>query len=102
MSINKKYTKDKTKCKVTFLIPSHNTNGAQNANVVGEFNDWSTSATPMKRSKDGSLKTSLVLEQGREYQFRYLFDNQQWCNDPEADRFADTPFGDTKNSVIVI
>ena len=35
-------------------------------------------------------------------QFRYLLDNNRWENDPEADKSAATPFGDARNSVIVI
>lgn len=102
MSINKQYYKKKATCKVTFSAPVSETNSAKKAYVVGEFNNWSTSATPMKRSKKGSFTASLVLERGQEYQFRYLFDNKHWSNDAEADKLADTPYGDVKNSVVVI
>jgi len=102
MSIKKQYLKTKEICKVTFTVPATAGNGAYKAQVVGDFNDWSISATPMKRSKKGIFTTSVNLKKGREYQFRYLFDDDRWDNDAEADRFADTPYGDALNSVIVI
>jgi 1,4-alpha-glucan branching enzyme len=70
MGIRKQYLKSKGICKVTFTVPASESNGAQNVHVVGEFNHWSTSATPMKRSKKGIFTTSLELNPGREYQFR--------------------------------
>jgi 1,4-alpha-glucan branching enzyme len=102
MSIKKQYSKKKAVCKVTFVVPESEVTGAEKVHVVGSFNNWSTSATPMKRSKDGSFTASVDLEKGQEYQFRYLFDDHRWNNETEADKLADTPFGDTRNSVIVI
>lgn len=102
MSIKKQYLKRKGICKVTFTVAQSEVNGAQKVHVVGEFNGWSPSATPMKRSKNGVFKVSMDLQQGREYQFRYLFDDQRWDNDPHADKSVDTPYDDASNSVIVI
>jgi hypothetical protein len=56
----------------------------------------------MKHSKNGVFSVSVDLKQGKEYQFRYLLDDHLWTNDTEADKFADTPYGDAVNSVIVI
>ena len=102
MSIKKQYLKGKGICKVTFTIPEPEGNGAHKVHVVGDFNDWSISATPMKRSRKGIFTTSVNLKQDREYQFRYLFDDHRWDNDTEADKFAGTPYGDALNSVIVL
>jgi 1,4-alpha-glucan branching enzyme len=102
MSIKKQYLKKKGICKVTFAVPESQGNGARMVHVVGEFNDWSTSATPMKRSKKGFFSASVELDQGREYQFRYLLDDQLWDNDTDADKYAGTPYGDALNSVIVL
>ena len=102
MSIKKQYIKSKGICKVTFTVPASDGNGVLNVHVVGEFNRWSTSATPMKRTKKGIFTASLELKPGREYQFRYLLDDNHWINDAEADKSADTPFGDASNSVIVL
>ena len=102
MGIKKQFLKSKPVCKVTFRVPEEIGNSAQTAHVVGEFNGWEFSATPMKRLKSGAFTTTLDLEQGREYQFRYLLDEKQWENDAEADKFVPTPYEDSQNSVIVL
>jgi 1,4-alpha-glucan branching enzyme len=100
MAIRKQFLKSKPVCKVTFKIPKTMGNGAENATIVGEFNNWSTSATPMKRLKNGAFSASVELEKGRSYQFRYLLGDSHWENDPDADEYIPTPFGDSHNSVI--
>ena len=101
MSIKKRHFRKKGICKVTFAVPESRDDGVRKIHVVGEFNNWSPSATPMKRSRKGVFTASVDLEPGREYQFRYLIDDQHWENDPEADHWADTPYGDARNSVVV-
>ena len=100
MAIRKQFLKTRPVCKVTFKIPDAIGNGATDAKVVGEFNDWSTSATPMKRQKNGIFSVTIDLETGRSYQFRYLLGQSHWTNDPEADDDLPTPFGESRNSVI--
>lgn len=102
MSIKKQYLKSKGICKVTFTVPETESDKVQKVHVVGDFNDWSISATPMKRSRKGIFTTSVNLKQGQEYQFRYLIDDDRWDNDTEADKYAGTPYGDALNSVIVL
>jgi 1,4-alpha-glucan branching enzyme len=102
MSIKKQVLKHKPICKVTFRIDPSVGNAAKKAYVVGEFNDWSTSANPMKRLKNGGFTATLDLEKGRTYQFRYLLGKNAWENDAEADREVPTPFGDSRNSVIAL
>ena len=102
MSIKKQYLKTKPMCKVTFRISEEMGNSAGTAHVVGEFNNWDFSSTPMKKLKKGAFTATLDLEKGREYQFRYLLDKKNWENDANADRFVVTPFGDSENSVIAL
>ena len=102
MSIKKQFLKSKPICKVTFRIPEELGNASQKANVVGEFNGWSLTANPMKRLRNGTFKVTINLEKDREYQFRYLLEKEQWVNDPDADRFVPTPYGDSENSVIIL
>jgi hypothetical protein len=59
MAIRKQVLKSKPVCKVTFKIPEKVGNAATQAHVVGEFNGWSTSATPMQRSKPLGLRSHL-------------------------------------------
>lgn len=102
MSIKKSYAKNKPTCKVTFRLDGQIADSAKNAFVVGEFNNWSTTATPMKRLKNGDFTATLDMESGREYQFRYLLAENHWENDPQADKEVDTPYGDSRNSVIIL
>ena len=100
MGIHKQFLKSRPACKVTFKIPETMGNHAQEAHVVGEFNDWSTAATPMRRLKNGTFSATMELPTGRTYQFRYLLEQSHWANDPDADGDLPTPFGDSRNSVI--
>ena len=102
MSIKKQYLKSKPICKVTFRIPEQIGNGASDAYIVAEFNGWSTGAHPMKRLKNGAFTTTVDLKAGKEYQFRYLLDGASWIDEAEADKYVDTPFGDSRNSVVVV
>jgi len=84
--------------RITFELPSNM--WAERVNLVGEFNDWDTSATPMKRNRsDANWRTTLVLETGKRYRFRYLIDGKEWLNDWHADDHVENPYG-THDSVI--
>ena len=100
MTISKRYYKTKPSCTVTFRLPKDDAGLAEKASVVGEFNEWHTAATPMQRLKDGSFKATVDLEPGRDYQFRYLLDDQLWVNEAEAEAFVPTQFYDAENSVV--
>lgn len=102
MSMTKKFLKSKPICKVYFKVPKEAVDSAKKVNLVGDFNDWSLSRTPMKRNKDGSFSVQLDLETGRDYQFRYVVDGETWINDWEADRYEFNPVGNCENSVIVL
>jgi len=100
MSIRKRFLKSKPVCKVTFKVPKIDGGTAESAHVVGDFNTWSTSATPMRKLKSGGFSATVDLETDRSYEFRYLLGDAHWTNDPEADGQAPTPYGDSANSVI--
>ena len=102
MSIKKKYINDccNRKCRVTFQLPKIIGKNIESAQVVGEFNNWTRCATPMKKLKNGNFFATIELPIGREYQFRYLLDNNIWVNDSDADGFVLTPFGDSENCVL--
>jgi len=102
MSIRKQYLKSKPLCKATSRIPEEMGSSAESAHIVGDFNNWTFFSTPMEKLKSGAFKTTLELEPGREYQFRYLLDKEIWENESDADKSVPTPYGDSENSVIVI
>lgn len=96
MAIKKQFLKSKPVCKVTFSIQAEN---AENVAVVGSFNDWSETATPLKKLKNGTFKETLDLESGISYEFRYLVDGN-YVNDEEADSYAWSDFAGAENSVL--
>ena len=102
MTIKKKYLVSKPICKVTFKIAPEEGILATTARVVGEFNSWSPVANPMRKLKSGAFTTTIDLEKGRGYQFRYLLDKDKWENDSEADEFVPSSYGDSKNSVVIV
>ena len=97
--LKKSYSKTGTVCRVTFK--SENEEQGQSAVLAGEFNDWSLTATPMKRLKDGSFSVSLSLPAGQNYRFRYVLDGNVWVNDTEADGYAPNEYGEA-NSVLTL
>jgi 1,4-alpha-glucan branching enzyme len=101
MSIERKKLKSKPICKVKFSLSGESYNNAETMCVSGEFNDWSPDSTPMKKSKVGVWSVTVDLETGKEYQFRYLINNQNWENDPDADKSVPSGHGSV-NSVIVL
>ncbi len=101
MTVKKQYSKDKSRCKVTFKVQNENGNGAKQMHVVGEFNQWDTRATPMKCQKDGTFAATIDLDPNRKYQFRYLADGVDWITDLDADAHTYCPYGNCNNSVIV-
>jgi 1,4-alpha-glucan branching enzyme len=90
--IHKEPAKEKDKANVTFILPSNI--WAERVNVVGEFNDWDTRATPMIRNRsDANWKVTLELQTGKRYRFRYLIDGREWLNDWHADDHIENPYG---------
>lgn len=53
---------------------------ATQVNVVGDFNTWSATATPMRKIKGDVWEARLQLAPG-EYRFRYLINGSQWLTD---------------------
>lgn len=69
--------------------------------VVGDFNDWDLSATPLVRSEgDGVWAVTVPLAPGR-YRYSFLVDGTTWLHDPRAARAVADEFGRT-NSVLTI
>lgn len=102
MSIKKSFLKTKPQANVTFELPAEAAEGASKVTLVGEFNDWSETATELKKLKSGVFKTTLKLETGKEYQFRYLIDGEKWENDWAADKYVANEISFDENSVVAL
>jgi len=85
------------KVRVTFTMPK--LEGVKQLFLVGDFNNWSVSETPLTRAADETWSVALTLEGGRKYEYRYFADNQVWHNDWAADSYVMNSFG-TENSVV--
>jgi 1,4-alpha-glucan branching enzyme len=83
--------------RVTFELPADV--GGDTVHLCGEFNEWSTTATPLARRKDGRFSTTLSLPGGRSYRYRFLVDQKRWENDWAADAYVPNVFG-TDDSVL--
>lgn len=102
MSITKEYLKEKKSYRVKFVLPKEIAESANKAYVVGEFNNWDLTKTPMIKRSNGTRSATVELPTSGEYQFRYLIDETRWINDEEADKFVPNNLGNDVNSVIVI
>ena len=97
--MKKSYTKTGKSCRVTFSLPAEV--GAKSVALCGEFNEWDHEKHPLKRRKDGSFSTTISLQAGSSYRFRYWVDGERWENDWEADKYLPNEFG-SEDSVVVV
>jgi len=95
--IKKSFTKSGKSCRVT--LEQANLKKTKKVALVGDFNEWDPKAHPLKKRKNGDFSTTVSLEAGQPYDFRYLVDNKVWLNDDEADSTEPNRFG-SQNAVI--
>jgi 1,4-alpha-glucan branching enzyme len=78
--------------RVTFELPA--ALWVDRVNLVGEFNEWDATATPMTRNRrHDDWRAILELPLGRRYLFRYLLNGQEWLNEWHADDYEETDDG---------
>jgi 1,4-alpha-glucan branching enzyme len=102
MAIQKQYLKTRNVCKVTFRLPAAVGKTASRVNLAGNFNNWSRTSHPMKKLKSGEHTITLELEPGKDYQFRYVIDEDRWENDGAADKYVSCQEFGADNSVICL
>ncbi|HET9431608.1 MAG TPA: isoamylase early set domain-containing protein [Chitinophagaceae bacterium] len=93
--VQKTYYKTKDYCKVKFSFKVEN---AETVEILGLNSDWQHSVI-MSRKKDGSFSADVNLPKDSRHEFKYLVNEKEWLNDPEADSQEPNVFGGT-NSVI--
>jgi 1,4-alpha-glucan branching enzyme len=99
--MKKQYLKTHPSCKVTFRLPKVAAPEAELVTIVGDFNEWNITETPMKKLKSGDFSVTVALPCNREYKFRYLIDTNKWENDWFADKYVPNEYGED-DSVVVI
>lgn len=83
---------------VEFLLVSPR---AVSVTLVGDFNDWIASATPLRATASGGLWTVTVpLAPGR-YRYAFVVDGKRWLPDPSAPPAPDDEFG-SPGSVVTV
>jgi len=95
--VQKTYFKTKDYCKVKFTFAVEN---AETIEILGLNSDWETSII-MSKKKDGTFTCDVSLPKNTEHQFKYRVNENEWVNEPEADKEVANEFGGI-NSVIVI
>jgi hypothetical protein len=74
---------------------------AASVSLVGDFNDWNSSSTPMRRAgSSGIWIVTVPLDPGR-YRYAFLVDGATWVSDPSSPPALDDEFG-PPSSVVTI
>lgn len=74
---------------------------ARSVTVAGDFNGWSTTATPMQRAAEGGAwSVSVPLRPGL-YAYSFVVDGREWRPDPLAPLVPHDDFG-KPNSVVMV
>lgn len=102
MSLEKKYLKSKPVCKVKFIAPKELSSGAKKISLAGEFNGWKADELTLRKQKSGFYATTIDLEVGGEYQYRFVIDGERWENDYTADKYVPSNVSHEENSVVVV
>jgi hypothetical protein len=74
---------------------------AARVTVVGDFNDWDPTATPLHRAGDNAWWAVVRLPAGR-YHYAFVVDGSRWVTDPSAPRDADEDFGHASSVVTIL
>ncbi len=73
--------------------------GAREVYVAGSFNNWDPAARLLKKSKDGTWTTTMMMTPGV-YEYRFVVDGL-WMDDPRNTERSPNEFGE-HNCVICV
>lgn len=90
--------KNSNQVKVTFVIPHHTDQGR--VSVVGDFNNWDPTATPLVKRANNTRSASITLDTNQRYRFRYYTANDEWFNDDAADAYEPSEHG-SENGILL-
>ena len=98
VAVAKSPTQCQAKREIVYRFVYHS-DTAKTVSLVGDFNDWSESATGLADpNRDGLWTVDVKLKPGR-YKYKFLVDGKTWIVDPLAPAFHADGFGG-RNSVI--
>jgi 1,4-alpha-glucan branching enzyme len=85
-----------------FIYKSDVGSTTKTVNLGGDFNEWSTTATPMVKADDGTYRVTVKLAPGKHF-YKFILDGVTWINDPAADKSLEEDDGQQgKNSAVII
>ena len=88
---------------ITFTLPAVAMEGATEAFLLGDFNNWDHKNAPkLEKQKDGSYKTVAKLEEGKTYEYRFLLNDGRWVNDYNAQAYTNVHGLHVDNCVITV
>lgn len=88
---------------ITFSLPTEALGEATEAMLLGDFNNWNPENAPiLSVQADGTLKTNVLLEPGKTYEYRFLLSDGRWVNDWAAKSYVFHPELNIENSVITV
>jgi hypothetical protein len=70
---------------VTFVVEPRRAHLSGAIAVVGDFNGWDPTADVFSPGADGRWRATAVLPAGHRHCFRYLAENGDWFDEPDAD-----------------
>jgi len=94
-----KFIEKKQKKKGDEILFEYVDNNAVSVSIAGDFNNWDTSANPMK-NKDDKWTISLRLDEGK-YAYKFVVDEDNWKTDPSNTEKVDDGLGG-ENSIIFV
>jgi serine protease AprX len=74
---------------------------AKSVAVAGDFNRWSTAATPLERNGSGLWSTEIDVPRAGRFAYKFIIDGTRWVEDPGNGMKAPDNHGGL-NSVLVI
>jgi hypothetical protein len=87
-----------TPVKVQFVLDAKR---ARSVAVVGDFNAWDGSATPLERDSTTGVWSALVDVRPGRHLYAFLVDGSVWTLDPNAPRAKDSDYGTVQSVMIV-
>ncbi len=77
-----------------------NIENAETVEILGLNSDWENSIV-MSKKKDGTFSCDVSLPKNLKHEFKYLVNQADWLNEPEADKQHPNGLGGN-NSVIIL
>lgn len=96
--IKRQQVKGKSQVKLTFVQPYEA--DKPRTYVVGDFNEWTPTSTPLVKRTNGTASASVTVASGERVRFRYYTEDGIWFNDEAADSYEAGEFG-AENSIVV-